>query len=194
MIPQLFAYLILPIYIYSTYDYIQLIQKKQVNPKVVSWGLWFLFNFVVVGVALYNKINFLDIFTTFVACICALLVTIFALIYNQTRLKITKLDWVCIIISLVGMSISFFVNNPFLTIIAVLVADTFSYIPNIKHAIKNPEQESLLTWILVIVAKTIGLLTIKEYTFFALVPQIQSFALNFCIFLPVVVGAIIKRK
>jgi hypothetical protein len=194
MIPQLFAYLILPIYIYSTYDYIRLIQNKQVSPKIVSWGLWFLFNFVIVSVALYNKTNFLDILTSFVSCIGALLVTTFAFIQNKNNLKISQLDWICIAISLIGMTISFFVNNPFLTIVAVLVADTFSYIPNIKHALKNPEQESLLTWILVVIAKTIGLLTIQNYTFFTLVPQIQSFILNFLIFLPVVARAITKRK
>ena len=166
MIPQHFAYLILPIFIYSVWDYIVLILKDKVSPKIVSWGLWSFSNLTAFIVAIYKNQQFMDLFGLFAASVCCGTVAIFGLTRKNKSLEIGKLDWVCIALTLIGILVSLVTTNLFWALIFAMIADVSACVPTFINAFVNPEKEGLTNFSLAMLCKIIGFLVIKDYNFY----------------------------
>lgn len=140
--------------------YFKNIFKHTTKPHLFTWLVW---SFIV-GIAFVAQIRdgagFGALVTGVTAIIC-ILITFFSLFYGEKDIKI--IDWVCLILSFVGLLSWKSTNNPLLAVFMVTIADILAFAPTLRKGYYKPYEDTASTWALNSIKFLISLIALQNY-------------------------------
>lgn len=143
--------------------------KGSTKPNRVSWLLWTLIPAVTVAGMIEEKADKTALILTITFTIIPLLIFIASFINKEAFWKITKFDWLCGAFSLIGLAGWLLTGDGNLAIVFSIIADFLALLPTLKKALKAPDTESWLIYLLGTLAAFITLLTIQTWNFASVV-------------------------
>jgi hypothetical protein len=189
MLPEYITLLTLPISILFTIKYIIAAFQNQIQPNIVSWSVWSVSSLLSFSAAFSLGSDFLQIFSTFTAGFFPLLTVLSLIIIHKGKFKLSKLDFICIILALVGLVFWKTLGNPIFAYSAGLLADMIGFLPTILKTIKNPKSEDYKIYLIGVGNVIIQLLVLKSFSIYTL-----GFPIYVLIFNSLVVGVILIDK
>lgn len=128
---------------FSGVPYIIALLRHQVRPKLVSWAIWTILAVILTLSALREGQIPSALLSSISIVSCG---TILALSWRHAKLKVTRLDMVCLIGALAGLVAYFLVGGVAALIVSVAV-DAIAYVPTLIHGYTDPEEESLASYV-----------------------------------------------
>lgn len=169
-----------PSYIYDTV-------KGKVKPNRVTWLLWSIAPLVAFFAEIKQGVGILSL-TTFVVGFMPILVFIFSFVNKEAEWKLGKFDFICGILSILGLILWYITKVGNIAIIFSIFADGLASLPTIVKSYKHPETEIYLPYLLTVANAIIGLFTITKWNF-------QSYAFPlYLIFGNLLIAILIKFK
>ncbi len=167
--------------------YFRGIISGETKPNLISWFLWMLPPFL--GVFFQLKAGAgLSVLPVFIAGFGPLLVVIISL-WNKNRYwKITKLDIICGILSLIALILYLIAHNLVLSITLAILSDALATIPTIVKGWQFPETEKTGVYWSGVFNNIVGVLIIKNWTF-----PIYSFGI-YLVFINLAIVFSIRKK
>ena len=164
MINQNFIYLSLLFAIIGYGGYIIDTWKGVTQPNRVSWSLWALA--ALVTLASQHKLNG-GIQLLYTAMQVILPLTIFLVSFRDKKAywKLTRYDFLCGAVSLVGILVLLFTHRPLAALWLGILSDFFASIPTLTKCYTNPETESWRTYFFAVLSSLIAVLTVKPWAF-----------------------------
>lgn len=144
-------------YVYNTI-------KGKTKPNRVTWFLWALAPLIAFSAMISEGIGRSAVMT-FMVGFGPLMVFIASFVNRKSVWKITKFDFVCGVLSLIGLALWAVTKNAALAILLSIVADGLALLPTLIKAWTNPETESHLVFMNGALSAFITMLTIKTWTF-----------------------------
>ena len=164
MISQNFIYLSLLFAVIGYGGYIIDTWKGKTQPNRVSWSLWALAALVTLGsqrelgggiVLLYTAMQVVLPFTIFVVSFKD----------KKAYWKLTKYDFMCGLVSFIGIAMLVFTKQPMAALILGITSDFFASIPTLTKCYTHPQTESWKTYFFAIFSSLIAVLTVKNWVF-----------------------------
>lgn len=94
--------------------------------------------------------------------------TIFLLSFRYGTKNITLSDTIVLFLALFAIAIWWVFDEPFWSIVLVILIDFFGYIPSWRKSAEEPWSETLISWSLSPVGHVFAILALAEYNFFTL--------------------------
>jgi len=138
--------------------------KGKTTPNRVTWFLWALAPLIAFSAQLQQGVG-LTALLTFIVGFNPLLIFLASFINRKAVYKLTKLDVVCGVLSIVGIILWRVTDIGNLAILFSIMADALAGVPTIVKSYKNPETESYTIFLLGSINAGITLLTIKVWDF-----------------------------
>ena len=163
--------------------------QGKTKPNITSWSLWTL-----IGAALlltYRSSGASDnVWPAIFGFTNPLLVTGISLWRNGAREKLTKVDWVCLVVSITSLLLWYLTRNQkemaqFALYLAIL-ADSAAAIPTIVYAWSQPKDERPVPWLLFSIGYGVAIFAITEHTFANYVLPLYMFLGTFIISVPLI--------
>jgi len=133
---------------FSYFIYFRSIIKWESKPHVISWFIWGLISFVIFSIQIYDNAWLWAFNIWFVAFLCFLIAFISL---KKWSTKINKADYISLIFWIFSIILWIFSNDPFLSVILLILVDVFWFIPTILKSIKKPFEETenayFLAWL-----------------------------------------------
>lgn len=145
--------------------YIKDILKGSTRPNLVSWITWTLLTIVATAAAWAAGERIAALFTASVALET---LTIVILGIKKGYVKYTPFDVICQIGALLGFLLWWLFNSPAIAVVASVVIDLIGSLPTIRHAWRNPEEETLFTYELSSLGSFFALLALSTYNWVSL--------------------------
>ncbi|HEX5456065.1 MAG TPA: hypothetical protein VFW77_01730 [Candidatus Saccharimonadales bacterium] len=139
--------------------------KGSTKPNRVTWFLWTLIPAVALAGMIQEGASKTALILAFVFGFIPLLVFIASFINKKSFWKITKFDWICAALSIIGIAAWLVTNDGNLAIIFSIITDTLATLPTLVKGFKAPETESWLVYLNAATASAITLLTLKNWDF-----------------------------
>lgn len=134
------------IFTFSSYFiYFRSIIKWQTKPHIVSWFIWGLISFIIFTIQIYDSAWLWAFNIWLVAFLCFFIAFIS---FKKWSKKISKSDSFSLIFGLISIILWIFTNNPFLSVILLILVDIFWFIPTILKSIKKPFEETEVAYFL----------------------------------------------
>lgn len=140
------------------------IASGRVKPRIATWTVWGILAGAAGAAAFASHQLPAGVFTLSTCGQCFIIV---ALGYRLGDRKFEKLDYLCLLMALVGFSFLLFLKSPNLTIITAIITDIVGTIPTLKHCWKKPNEESLSTFLMFVVSEWLILFTVNFKIFAA---------------------------
>ncbi len=144
--------------------------KGRVRPNKVGWLLWSIAPLIAFFAMIKQGVG-AEAWTTFIVGFIPLLVFAASFVNKKAYWEITKLDYICGALSVLGLILWMVTRVGNIAIIFSIMADGLASFLTIHKSYKEPESESHLVYTLGIVNAAIGLLVIKDWNF-------QNYAFN----------------
>jgi hypothetical protein len=189
MLPEYITLFTLPVSILFTIKYITAAFQNRIRPNIVSWSVWSVSSLLSFTAAFISGSNFLQIFSTFTAGFFPLLTVLSLIIIHRGKFRLSKLDFVCIILALVGLVFWKTLGNPIFAYSAGLLADMIGFLPTIYKTIKDPKSEDYKIYLIGVGNVLIQLLVLKSFSIYTL-----GFPIYVFIFNSFIVGIILWNK
>ncbi len=138
--------------------------KGKTTPNRVTWFLWALAPLIAFSAQLQQGVG-LTALLTFIVGFNPLLIFLASFVNKKAVYKLTKLDLVCGVLSIVGIILWQVTDIGNLAILFSILADALAGVPTIVKSYKNPETESYAIFLLGAINAAITLLTIKVWDF-----------------------------
>lgn len=138
--------------------------KGKTKPNRVTWGLWTVAPLIAFAAQINEGVG-LRALITFMAGFGPLLVFIASFINKKSVWKLGVFDYVCGVLSVLGLILWLLTSNGNLAIVFAILADGLAAAPTIVKSYKEPESESAWAFGLSAVSAIITLLTIDTWTF-----------------------------
>lgn len=185
MLPEKVVYFGLLLQFTGQISYIASIFKGHAKPNLVSWFMWMLAPFIGFVFLIKAGATF-SAFPIFMAGFGPFLVILFSIFIKNGYWKINTFDLYCGALALLALICYVFTHNLSISIIFAVLSDSLAAIPTIVKSWKFPETESGLIFFFALVSNTLGLLTIKAWSFsvsiFGIFIIIQCITILFCIY------------
>lgn len=130
---------------FSYFIYFRSIIKWESKPHVISWFIWWLISFVIFSIQIYDNAWIWAFNIWFVAFLCFLIALISL---KKWSTKINKADYISLAFWVLSIILWIFSNNPFFSVILLILVDIFWFIPTILKSIKNPFEETEIAYFL----------------------------------------------
>ena len=144
--------------------------KGRVRPNKVGWLLWSIAPLIAFFAMIKQRVG-PEAWATFIVGFLPLLVFMASFVNKKAYWKITKLDYICGTLSVLGLILWMITKVGNVAIFFSIVADALASFLTIYKSYKEPESESHLIFTLGIINAAIGLLVINEWNF-------QNYAFN----------------
>jgi hypothetical protein len=131
------------------------------SPNRVTWLMWGLVPMVAVAVEIHDGIG-LQVLTTLVAGVGPLIVFAASFVDRKAIWKLGKLDWLCFLLSIIGVVVWVLTRQGNIALGASIGADLLAGIPTIVKSWKAPESETATGFLGSFANAVFGLLTIHE--------------------------------
>ncbi|MBI4973709.1 hypothetical protein HZC27_03815 [Candidatus Roizmanbacteria bacterium] len=164
------------------WDYFVDTVRGNTKPNRVTWFLWALAPLIAFTAEIKQGVGILSL-ATFIAGFVPLLVLLGSFINKKSVWKLTLIDAVCGLLSLIGLILWYITKVGNIAILFSIIADALAAIPTLLKSYRDPESESSLLYLLVTVSAIIALLTIKEWNFQSYGFQIYLLLVDFILFL-----------
>lgn len=148
----------------STVYTIHTIQGKT-KPNRVTWFLWALAPLIAYTAMIQKGVSPLDGLMTFMVGFGPLMVFIASFINRKSVWKLTRFDFICGGLSLLGLGLWMITREGNLAILFSIAADGLAALPTIVKAWSNPESESPFVFLFGSISAGITLLAQKIYDF-----------------------------
>lgn len=173
--------------------YIYHITKGLVKPHPFSWLIWCL---TAISIFFLQTLegSGAGAYTTAAVAVFALLVFVFAL--RQSHVTVRPVDVLCLAIALVGLGAWFFVQQPVLSILLMLLVEFIGFIPTLRNTWRRPYDESLSLWGINSARHILALGAIYSYSFVTVINPIfwATLGIGLCIVMVVRRKAIKRPK
>ncbi|HBU07460.1 MAG TPA: hypothetical protein DEB09_05265 [Candidatus Magasanikbacteria bacterium] len=140
--------------------YIRDVINKKTKPHIFTWFVWS----IIVSIAFFAALSKGAGAGAWVLGISALLcafITVISYFHGDKDYKM--IDWICLVISLVGILGWQLTNSPLVAIVMVVIADLLAFIPTVRKGYSKPFEETISTWLLNALKHFIGLLALQAY-------------------------------
>ena len=119
--------------------------RHKTKPHGVTWFIWGTLNFFIFYEQMIAGAG-PGAWVTGAAAIANLAIFAFAFKYGERN--ITRLDWVCLLIGLLALSVWFVNRGGVLSVILACMVFVIGFIPTFKKSFKHAEQETIITFAL----------------------------------------------
>lgn len=152
--------------------------QRKIRPNLTSWGLWTFIGFVLLLTYKSSGAG-ANVMPAIFGFINPLLITIIILLRRGAWTRPSRLEIVCIVISIFSLSLWFLSHkNKELSQYALyfaIVADSFAAIPTFAFVWTTPDGDRPLAWIFFAIGYGIAIFAITEHTFANYVLPIYMF-------------------
>lgn len=142
MLPIYFAYISVFTSIFSGFFYLRDTLKGKTKPNIASWFIWFLAP-VIAGFLLLAKGYGIASLPIFMAGLTPFLVCIFSFWNKNAYWKMSRLDYICLVLSLFAIAFWLLIKNEYIATIFAILADAIAFIPTYIKSWKAPTTEHL---------------------------------------------------
>jgi hypothetical protein len=141
--------------------YIIAMIKRKTTPNKATWIIWSVLG-IIIAASYYSAGARETAFVPFGNAIGIVVVTLLALRYGEDGW--TSLDKGCIIGAGAGLILWAATSEPLMALYLTTMVDAIGGIPTIEKAWKRPESEDKLTWVMFVIANSVNILAIREWT------------------------------
>ena len=159
-----FVYLGVAIFSIGGISYLIDTLRGKVQPNKVTWLLWAISPLVAFAAEIVQGVGLISL-TTFIAGFLPLLIFMASFVNKKSYWKLTKFDYVCGGLSLLGLLLWYLTRSGNIAIIFSLLADFLAATPTFIKAFRSPESESAKAFFLVTLGSCVSFLTIATWTF-----------------------------
>jgi hypothetical protein len=149
--------------LFGSASYVVATLKGKTKPNRVTWFLWALAPLVAFSAELSKGVG-LESLMTFMVGFGPALVFIASFVNKKAYWKITRLDYFCGAISVLGLILWLILREGDIAISAAIVADAAASLPTIRKSFTNPETESPWVFLGASISAVITLLAIEHFT------------------------------
>jgi len=161
--------------------------KGRVKPNKVGWLLWSIAPLIAFFAMIKQGVG-MEAWATFIVGFLPLCVFIASFVNKKAYWEITKLDYICGGLSVLGLVLWMVTKVGNVAILFSIVADALASFLTIYKSYKKPETESHPVFTLGIINAAIGLLVIKDWNF-------QNYAFNlYILFDDILIAGLILTK
>lgn len=155
--------------------------KGKVKPNRVSFLLWSIAPFIAFAAQIKQGVG-LPSLMTFSTGFLPLTVFIASFVNKQAEWKLTRFDFVCGVLSIIGLVLWLITRVGNIAITFSILADGLAAIPTILKAYKYPDTEMAWPWLASVMGVILTLLTLNQFTFANSGFIIYILLVNFLIF------------
>jgi hypothetical protein len=137
------------------------ILKGKTHPHVYSWSLWGLLTILIVALQIKGGAGPATWVTAAAGLLC---LGVVALSLKSGKRDITVSDTVTAVLSLVAIGFWLIADQPIVSIILVVVADTLAFFPTVRKSWHQPYGETLSLYITNTLRFSLALLAVEHYT------------------------------
>jgi hypothetical protein len=169
----------------STVYYIWQIILGKVAPQRVGWLIWTILGamYLFSGLELNAGLATYFLLQQFLSPLCVFL---FSIKYGKGGF--TKLDFICLLLSIVGIILWRVSSQPIIGVLLACFSDSIGAFVIGKAAISKPEQEKLLPWSVTIITVIITLVISNDSSLVSLISTIYIGIVNLSIILAILFG------
>lgn len=149
------------IIVFSVTPYIVDIIRGKSRPNIVSWFTWSLLT----GIAMAAAFAAHEPRTALLLLgetTGTLLVAVFGLKYGYAKLSL--FDGLCQTGAITGLILWLVFNSPTVATISVITVDMLAALPTLKHSWVDPQEETWQTYMLVVVASVLTIISLPHYS------------------------------
>lgn len=150
------------IQLYSIVPYIKGMIHGEVRPNIVSWVLWAIIQFVVIGAQIAAGISWAVLIPAALAFNTILVLALSLRGYGYTRYG--WLDAICFMLVVLAIVLWKTTNSALFALAFSIVADFLASIPTFIKVYRSPFSESASAWILLVAANVLALISISAWT------------------------------
>lgn len=134
--------------------YILATMRGTARPQLVSWFVWTVLA-AIMTVAAYSagqRASMLLSLSAFVSC-----AIVVALGWRQGKVRLTKLDIICLTGAVAGIGSLIVLHNPLIALTVSVGVDMVAYVPTLVHGWNSPSEESLACFACAVIAAGVSL-------------------------------------
>ena len=155
--------------------------KGKVKPNRVSFLLWSISPFIAFAAQIKQGVG-IEALMTFSFGFFPLLIFLTSFTNKNAEWKLTKFDWGCGALSIIGLILWLITKDAYLAIGFSIAADALAALPTLAKSYTNPETETSWPWILGSIGVAITLFTLSKITFLNAGFIIYAMLINIVIF------------
>lgn len=167
----------------SYFIYFRSVVKGDTKPHIVSWFIWWLISFIIFTIQIYDNAWIWAFNIWFVAFLCFFIAFISFKKWNR---KISKWDSFSLIFWILSIILWIFSDNPFLSVLLLILVDIFWFLPTILKSIQKPFEETETAYFLAWTWYFLSIFAMNNISFltiwFVVVSCFLNFVLAFIIF------------
>lgn len=141
--------------------YFRDIFKGTTKPHVFSWFIWSLLTGIAFAAQVVEGAGPGAWVTGFTAVVCS---AVAVLAFSKGEKEITKSDWVCLVLALLGIALWLVTDNPLTAVIVVTITDALAFIPTFRKTYFKPHEETLTEYALAAVKFFISIIALESLT------------------------------
>ena len=164
MLNQNFIYLSLFLGIIGYGGYIVDTYRGKTKPNRVSWSLWSLAALVTL-ISQQQLHGGIQLLYTVMQVILPLSIFVVSFKDKKAYWKLTTFDFLCGLLSVIGLICLFFAKQPLLALWLGIFSDFTASIPTLIKCYTDPETEYWRTYALAVVSSLVTVLTVKPWLF-----------------------------
>jgi hypothetical protein len=123
--------------------YLRAVLRGVVRPRLVSWGVWVIL-LILITISAVRAGETTSAILSGVSAVECLLVVIVG--WRMGSRTLGGLDVLAVAGALIGLFCLIFTHDPLLAMAVTVAIDGIAYLPTLKHAWEDPEEESLLSF------------------------------------------------
>ncbi len=144
-------------------SYVRDVLKGKAKPNRATWFLWALAPMIAFSAELDSGVGLRSLMTFMVGFNPAL-IFIASFINKQAYWKLTRLDYICAVLSLIGLGLWLASGEGNVAIIFAIVADGLAAVPTLVKSFKYPETENYHAFLGGLISSVLALLTIDIWS------------------------------
>ncbi len=147
--------------------------RGTVVPHRLTYFFWFVAQAITLTASLVQGVTFISQTTVIVSTIACLLIFVSSFFQRDGIIwRLTKLDWVCAVLCVMGIILWQTTDIPNLAIMFAIIADFIITVPTLIKSYRAPETESILSYFIPIFAHVLNIsFLVKHYDFQTLAMQ-----------------------
>jgi hypothetical protein len=172
--------------------YIYAVLKGKAKPNRVTWILWALAPLIAFAAQIHAGVSLLQSLLTFMAGFGPLLILVASFISHRAVWKLTKFDFVCGGLSLLGLVLWMITREGNVAILFSILADGLAGLPTLVKSYREPESESSFVFSMAIISSSLTLLTLDKFTFTN--AAFTTYILSICVVLVLLIRFKLGRR
>ena len=131
------------------------------RPNRASWWIWGILG-VILGFSYYYSGATTTIWVPICYAICQLITAVLSLKYGEGGWS--RLDKLCLVGAGISLLLWWIFNSPTLALLFILIIDCLGALPTVIKSYSEPEQESCFSWSIFLIANTLNLIALEQWS------------------------------